>query len=725
MIPLRPLAERLQKNRQVLVLAIALLGTLGALGLSTFSLFDTLERKTFDLRFRTSAHAEWADTSIVILAVDQNSLDFVERQWQMKWPWPREYYGLLLRYLDRAHPRMVAFDYDLSQHDEDRQEVDGKASDQAFADAMGKAGNVLLGVNLSVQEQGDLPGDSIHARHLIGGGMPRWSGPLYDRAAAPIPAFQIPAAALGATNFGVDDDGIARRFTPVYRYRSDGIYQFSTACYAFLKNGLHSPPESLLASVPRTTDGAMLIYWYGRGGPSGVFTYYSLHSLLVSAVKMDQGMLPDVPPEVFKDKILIVGGSAAGLYDYKPTPFTYLEQYPGVEIQATVLSNLLNGHHVHEMPAWSWVLITFAIALLVTWIFFRVHRVALASMLVLITGIVFLAAAIAAFRVATLWLPVIPPMLALGLAFAASAVVSYASEGQQKRVLRRAFNRYFSPHVVTDILNNAGEVELGGKTIEATVFFSDIKDFTSISEKFTPKDLVYFLNQYFSLASDIILENEAMLDKYIGDAIMAIFGAPIPRPDNARVACLTALQIQEALARHHSRPDRDPRMPTFVTRIGLHTGKMVVGNIGSSSRLDYTAIGDTVNLASRLEGVNKVFGTKIIVSETTYEGAKQWIVARQLDFLRVKGKAIPVRIYELVGKRGSVAAEIERKIARFEEGLALYRKKHFAEAQKVFQAILAADPADGPSTTYCTRCEELARVALPDDWDGVYTLTSK
>jgi adenylate cyclase len=359
------------------------------------------------------------------------------------------------------------------------------------------------------------------------------------------------------------------------------------------------------------------------------------------------------------------------------------------------------------------------------WIFFRIRRPALASLLIGIAGILFVAAVLIAFRSASIWVPVIPPTLALVITFALSAVVSYASEGQQKRVLRRAFNRYFSPHVVTDILNNAGEVELGGKTIEATVFFSDIKDFTSIAEKFTPKDLVHFLNNYFSLASDIILKNEAMLDKYIGDAVMAIFGAPIPRPDNARVACLTALEIQDALAEHHSRPDRDPNMPTFVTRIGLHTGKMVVGNIGSSTRLDYTAIGDTVNLASRLEGVNKVFGTKIIISETTHAGAHEWIVARPLDFLRVKGKAIPVRIFELVGARGSVAPEVEKKIARFEEGLALYHRRSFAEARRIFEDILAGDPADGPSITYVKRCEELAQVSLPDDWDGVYTLTSK
>jgi adenylate cyclase len=279
--------------------------------------------------------------------------------------------------------------------------------------------------------------------------------------------------------------------------------------------------------------------------------------------------------------------------------------------------------------------------------------------------------------------------------------------------------------VVADILDNANQVELGGKTIEATVFFSDIKDFTSIAETFTPKDLVHFLNEYFSLTSDIILKNEAMLDKYIGDAIMAIFGAPIPRPDNAKVACLTALEMQAALAAHHARPDRDARMPVFLTRIGLNTGKMVIGNIGSSSRLDYTAIGDTVNLASRLEGANKMYGTTILISETTYDQAREGIVARQLDFLRVKGKAIPVRIYELVGAPGSVPSTVTDKIGMFEEGLQLYRQRAFDRAADLFRKVTTLDPHDGPSAAYVKRCAELQQVSLPDDWDGVYILTSK
>ena len=725
MISLRLIADALQKSRTARILTVLLLGSGIALGFSALSLFNTLELKTLDLRFRYGAHAEWADTSIVLVTVDQNSLDFIERAWGMKYPWPREYYGLLLEYLQHAGPRLVAFDYDFSQRDVDRLELDGAESDRLFADAMARAGNVVLGVNLNVQESGDQPGDSVLTKHIGPASSAASRGLPYSRATAPLLSFQISAASLGATNFASDDDGIARRTPPSYAYRGGVVPQFAWACYGVLNDAGGRPGPVPLEEELSDSQGNRLVYWYGRGGPDGVFRYYSIHALIVSAAKMRQGLPPDVPPELFRGKAIVVGGSAAGLYDFKPTPFTFLEQYPGMEIQATVLSNLLNGHGVRQVPWSIGALITLLLGFLTAWLFFRSHHIVLSTFLVAAAALAYTAVVYWLFRSQALWLPFVQPILGMASTYALAAVMSYAVEGQQKRFLRRAFNRYFSPNVVADILDNASQVELGGKTIEATVFFSDIKDFTSIAEKFAPKDLVHFLNEYFSLASDIVLKNEAMLDKYIGDAIMAIFGAPIPRPDNAKVACLTALEIQTALAAHHARPDRDPRMPTFITRIGLNTGKMVIGNIGSSSRLDYTAIGDTVNLASRLEGVNKMFGTRIIISETTYEQAKESIVARQLDFLRVKGKAIPVRIYELVGAKGDVPAGVMEKIGLFEEGLRLYSERAFSRAAALFEKVLALDPEDGPSSTYVKRCPELEQLNLPDDWDKVYTLTSK
>jgi adenylate cyclase len=483
--------------------------------------------------------------------------------------------------------------------------------------------------------------------------------------------------------------------------------------------------DSVLSTIPRDEEGKFLIYWYGRGGPNGAFKYYSAHSLIVSGIKLRRGLPPDISPEIFRNKCVLVGGSASGLWDFKPTPFTYLEIYPGVEIQATILSNLLHHHFITKTPGWAGGLIAIALGVLAAFMFLRIRRVWLASLTVVALAALYTIAAFALFQWQLLWLPLVPPLATVATVYALLAVTSYAVEGQQRRMLRRAFNRYFSPHVVADILDNSAQVELGGKMLEATAFFSDIKDFTSFAERTTPKELVHFLNEYFSVASEVILRNEAMLDKYIGDAVMAIFGAPIPHKDNARVASLTALEVQEALAQYHTRPDRPPESPVFITRIGLHTGNMVIGNIGSSSRLDYTAIGDTVNVASRLEGVNKVFGTRIILSETTYDQASDAIAARPLDFLRVKGKAIPIRIFELVGRAGEVSQLQMDIIGLFSEGLHLYRQREFAKAGDVFARVKKIDPNPMPSDLYLKRCAELAQQTLPDSWDGVYTMTSK
>jgi len=716
--------ERFKKSPPALLLTLALIGALIGAGLSDFSPFELLELKSLDFRFRLPSQPETVDTSVVLVTVDQNSMDFFAAQ-KVSWPWPREFYGLVVDYLKDAGARVVGFDFDFSTPDVDRVESDGAESDHAFAEAVRRAGIVVLGSNLAVRDPGDQLGTAILPRLLAPVPARGTAGPAFDRAAAPLPEFQDAAGMLGVTNFETDVDDIGRRIPLVYRYRQSALPQFALACYALSRAVPPGRLDSLVKTIPTGADGKMLIAWYGKGGPDGAFRYISIHALIVSARKMKAGLPPDVPPELFRGKHVIVGGTAVGLWDYKPTPFTVLEKYSGMEIQATILSNLLKGHVVTQTPWWMAYLLMLLLALAVALIFLRVHNVTLAATLIGLLGLAFAAAAAALFRSSQIWIPVVGPALSLVTTFALAGVVSYAIEGQQKRRLRRAFNRYLSPHVVGEILHNADQVELGGKTIEATVFFSDIKNFTNISERFAPKDLVAFLNEYFTLASDAILQHEAMLDKYIGDAIMAIFGAPIPRPDHARAACETALEIQRLLKESFLRTERDLRAPIFETRIGLNTGKMVVGNIGSTRRLDYTAIGDTVNLASRLEGVNKVFGTSIIISEFTYEQAKDFIEVRQLDVLRVKGKQTPVRIYELLCEKGGLRPPEREKVGIFEEGLNFFRKRDFASAVATFENVLALDPDDHPSETYITRCRELANHPLPEEWDGVYTMTTK
>ena len=716
--------RNLRKSRILQASGVAFAGTVAGILLSWFRPFEILELKSLDLFFHLASHPEWADSSVVLVAIDQNSLDFFARQ-KVGWPWPREFYGLLLDFLRKGEAATVGFDMDFSTADLDRLETDGAESDRAFAEAMRHTGCVVLGATLSTLERDDQPGTPILPRHLgpdpIAGAPPE----RYDRATAPLPEFQKAAAALGATNFETDIDDIARRTPLAYRFGNAALPQFGLACFARASGIRAAQLDSLLTSLPIGRDGRFLILWYGRGGPGNVFRYYSAHALIHSVRKLKANLPPDLPPGVFRGKHVIIGGSAVGLWDFKPTPFTSLEKYTGMEIQATILSNLLNRHFLLPTPWWLLLVAVMVLSLATSFAFLRIHNVALATLLILIAAVLYTGVAVLLFYYFLLWIPLVAPLSGAFVAYAVAAVVSYASEGKKRRLLRRAFNRYLSPAVVTEILRDIDLVELGGKTVEATVFFSDIKNFTSIAEQLTPKELVSYLNEYFSLASALIMKHSAMLDKYIGDAIMAIFGAPIMRPDNAAVACLTALEVQEALAAHYGRRDRPPRAPVFETRIGLHTGKMIVGNIGSITRLDYTAIGDTVNLASRLEGANKFFGTRIIISESTYGQAKDTVDVRMLDLLRVKGKQVPVRIYELLSRRGVLGDRDREKVTLFEEGLGQYRGQRFTAARKTFRRVLTVDPDDQPAALYIRRCEELSRTRLPKDWDGVYTLTAK
>ncbi|HCV43310.1 MAG TPA: hypothetical protein DGH68_07480 [Bacteroidetes bacterium] len=721
---IRSFFHHLQKSQLRMALLVAGLSWLLFAIVQLSGTLDALELGSLDWRFQLLPRLYQADSSVVLVAIDQNSLDFFEHQ-SVHWPWPRQFYGLLVSYLHRAGARVIAFDVDFSGHDIDRLEIEGHESDSAFADGMDRSGNVVLAAQLSIQEQGDQAGGSLVKRFILSGtpGLP--SQPAFTRVVAPIQAFQNGAAKLGIVNFESDVDDICRRVSLGFRFAGGWVPHFSLASYAEANGLQENQLDSLLAARVRSNEGRHVIYWYGKGGPTGAFRYYSFHSLIYSELKIQQGLPPDVPLRQFAGKIVIVGGSAAGLFDFKPTPFTSLEPYPGMEIHATVLSNLLDGHRVREMRSVWPYLLGLVLSLAAALIFFMARKVLYSVPAVVAVGLLYGGIIFLVFYHSGWWVPLVGPEVSLSGTFLASAIVSYATEGRQKRQLRKAFNRYLSPQVVTEIVENVDQVELGGKLIEGTVYFSDIKDFTTISEQHSPKELVGLLNEYLSLASDCILRNDAMLDKYIGDAVMAIFSAPIPHPDHAKVACLTALEVQRTLGEYYTEKSKRHGTVNFKTRIGLNSGNMIVGNIGHTNRLDYTAIGDTVNLASRLEGVNKMFGTDIIVSESTLNKAGGVVRARELDFLRVKGKQIPIRIFELISENQALPDITEEKLGLFAEGLNLYRAKDFARAIARFEAILRIDPHDGPSTTLRDRCDTLSKEQLPDDWDGVFTLTSK
>jgi adenylate cyclase len=292
------------------------------------------------------------------------------------------------------------------------------------------------------------------------------------------------------------------------------------------------------------------------------------------------------------------------------------------------------------------------------------------------------------------------------------------------RYLRKAFSSYVSPEVVAEILQNPDKLKLGGEKRKITVLFSDIRGFTSLSERMPPEALVSLLNEYLSPMTQIVMNERGTLDKYIGDAIMAIFGAPMNVPDHPKRACQAALYMIERLEKLNLKW-KDIGWHHISIGVGINTGEAIVGNMGANVRFDYTAIGDTVNLASRLEGLNKFYGTQIIVSKSTLEdiGSSQFLM-RELDLVRVKGKEKPISIFELVSfypgdsQRTSLAGF-------FAEALYLYRDREFYEARERFAGILKMFPEDKPSALYVERCSNYIVQPPPDAWDGVYIAKEK
>ena len=395
---------------------------------------------------------------------------------------------------------------------------------------------------------------------------------------------------------------------------------------------------------------------------------------------------------------------------------------PGWKSGGNVIDTLLAGRIFSTLPHAGRWLVYFGLAVLVclvTILFVRHHWAMFFPVIVCCYG----AGALWAFHE-----QVIPPLAAgwLCLIFGqtGSFIYRYWGVDREKRHVRQAFARYLSPEVVAEIMDKPHLLGLGGSRREMTAFFSDLAGFTGISERLSPEELVALLNRYLSRMTRVILKWGGYLDKYEGDAIMAFWGAPAMQPDHALRACLAALEQQEEVERFRREIAKEGLPPIHV-RMGVNTGPMIVGNVGSEERLNYTVMGDAVNLASRLEGANKAFGSLIMISEVTYEQVRQSVEARELDLLRVKGKNLPIRVYELLSRAGELSETKASVRDRFLEGLEMYRARRFNEAEERFGAALTIDPDDGPSRIYVDRCRMFRAEPPPEDWDGVFTMTVK
>ncbi len=677
-----------------------------AFALHLTGLLEPLEGKSWDARLRLLARPSEASADVVLVHIDQPSLDYFEKQQAVAWPWPRQIYVAVTDYLKSGGARAVFFDLILSETS-----AYGVEDDAEFARAIERSGNVFLPVFLSKaeDESGGRAAVLLAKRVLRETGLPpRAIHPLRS-VSLPVESFLSAASGVGNVQFEADGDSIYRRLPLAFAYGSLVLPSLPAAVVESVKG------TADLKSVPLDRGGNMVLRYHG---PTGTYKSYAVAALVNSWAQMEAKQTPQVPPSEFGGKIVVVGASAPGLLDLRPSPFG--GAYAGMEILATAIDNLMNRDFVRTAGRAATALFTLLIAIGVgvgTSLLRKTRSQAAFFALGLAVPV---GAAAGGFK-AGWWLDVTTPLVAVLGSFIAAALLNYSLEGRQKRFLKNAFRHYLSPDVIERVIENPDLLKLGGTRRPITAFFSDVAGFTTISEGLSPEDLVGLLNAYLSEMTDIILDTGGTLDKYEGDAIIAFWNAPLDWPDHAVRACRAALRCQSRLAELRG-SFKEKYGHEVAMRIGLNSGAAVVGNMGSVRRFDYTAMGDTMNLASRLEGASKVYKTSVLAGEETEALAREAMIFREVDVIRVVGKKKPVHVFELVGERGgeASAAAIER-VALFHRGLAAYRAKDWKGALDIFRS-LEGDPL---AALYTGRTEAFLASPPPEDWDGVFEMKHK
>jgi adenylate cyclase len=771
----------LQKSHTVIAVAVTAIGLvlfaysgIGGNQNAGFLFLQDIEQRTLDVRFALRGKRA-ADPRIVIIGIDDKTLQTIG-----SFPLPRNNYALLVRRLKQDGASVIAFDetfptaesseaLDILAHLRSQiaasaspklhqmtQQLQNKVQqleqqsdyDAQFASALKDAGNVVLGHRFG--NEGSDPNlaeayyNIVWAKSFpqvlkvksgdhdfdLGQAWKDAGGPVYAGVEANLPKLAEAAASYGFFNIAADADGTIRRAPLVIRYQDQDY--FPSLPLQVLRQYENIPDQQIAAYIAADgleriqfgdhefhawQDGSALINFVG---PYRSYPHYSM-------VDVIQGT---VPANAFRDKTVFVGPTALGLGDQHTIPFKQNSVYMGVEINANILDNLLHSAEpgrtflirgFNEEIADIAFIIIFGLGL--GWWSGRARPLT-ATLMMLAVLAAFIGFVYFGFVHWGRWYSFVVPAATLVASYASITSFRVIIEERDKRKIRRTFSQYLSPGVIALIDKDPNEyIRPGGEVKNLTVMFSDIRDFTTLSEGLTPDELVNLLNQYLSAMTDILFRNLGTLDKYIGDAIMAFWGSPFPQPDHAARACTCALEMIASLEELNRKWVEQGGRPIAIG-IGLNTGPVNVGNMGSDKRLAWTVMGDNVNLASRLEGMTKQYRCRVIISESTYEQVAGQFVAREVDRIRVKGKKLPVVIYELlapISQRDAYAS----LLAKYNAALDVYRSQNWLEATGTFGELLAEYPDDGPTQILLQRCIEFLEEAPESDWDGVYVMKSK
>ena len=706
------------------VLQGLLMGAIGAAVALAIWLPGGLERfeaGTWDIRARLFAKPGKATSSVVTILLDQKSLEWGKKENGLSWPWPREVYGAISDFCARAGAKALVFDVLYTEPS-----VYGVSDDEAFAAAAAKNGRIVAAMNFGSEQATDKawPGDD-NRPPLVITGLQEWIRDARPRHLSfPLAEFPIPELFKSAntlSNAFLSPDSVDRVFRrgPLFNV-FDGRVVPSEALAAYVAGNPGPHQFSISRGVLTLDDVKVPIDGEGHAiltyrGPSTTHKAFTAAAVVQADLQILDGQEPAVPLAAFKDKYVFFGFSAPGLFDLKPSPMT--GDYPGVEIHATMLDNILSGDFMRPWPAAATILL-----LLLLCVGAAMAASASRAGLTALVYVVFIpiapALGLAAYAMGY-WLQLIVLELGVVLSLVGASLASYATEGQQKRYIKGAFSQYLSPTVIEQLIAHPERLSLGGERRELTIFFSDVQGFTGISEALTPEDLTALLNEYLTAMVDIIQGEGGTIDKFEGDAIIAFWNAPLSQDDHAVRGVRAALQCQAKLT--EMRPSIKERIgKSMYMRVGMNTGAAVVGNMGSKTRFDYTMLGDQVNLSARLEGINKQFGTYIMVSGATVEKIAGAFPARELSRVAVVGRKEPVTVYEpmLPEEFAARTATLET----FDRGLKEYYAGRFADAQRIFESVASADP---PSAAYAKKCRQLAASPVEAGWSGVWVMTEK